>query len=113
MNVRKTSILVLLGAVLLGQVVFAQVSQTSQKSWRRGTAIVLFSGVGGGILGLSTLSFYGDPHERTGNITTGALLGVAAGLGYVLLEPSTSSRSDSWVLGPRPDGLNFGYHRSF
>lgn len=113
MSVRKASRLILIGVVLLGQVAFAQVSQTSQKSWRRGTAIVLFSGVGGGILGLSTLSFYGDPHERTGNITTGALLGVAAGLGYVLLEPTSSSKSESWVLGPRPDGINFGYHRSF
>ena len=55
-------------------------------SWRKNTAIVLFSGIGGSLLGLSTLSFYGNPQEHTGNITTGALLGVLAGIGYVIYD---------------------------
>ena len=55
-------------------------------SWRRSTAMVLFSGIGGGILGLSTLSFYGDPKEHTGNITWGALLGLVAGASFVAYE---------------------------
>ena len=55
-------------------------------NWRRTTAMVLFSGIGGGLLGLSTLSFYGDPKEHTGNITWGGLIGLVAGAGYVVYE---------------------------
>lgn len=65
-------------------------------SFKRGTAIVLFAGIGGGVLGLSTLSFYGRPEEHTSNITTGALLGVVGGLLYI----STSRKQeqpDSWI----------------
>ncbi len=65
----------------------AQMEVRSQSTnWRRSTAMVLFSGIGGGLLGLSTLSFYGDPKEHTGNITWGALLGLMAGAGYVAYE---------------------------
>lgn len=66
------------------------------RSFKRGTAIVLFAGIGGGVLGLSTLSFYGRPEEHTSNITTGALLGVVGGLLYI----STSRKQeqpDSWI----------------
>lgn len=59
---------------------------TTSMSWRRNTAMVLFSGIGGGLLGLSTLSFYGDPKEHTGNITWGALIGLIAGTGYIAYE---------------------------
>ncbi len=60
--------------------------RTQTTAWRRSTALVLFSGIGGGILGLSTLSFYGEPKEHTGNITWGALFGLMAGAGYILYE---------------------------
>lgn len=74
-------------------------SSTNETSmaWRRGTAIVLFAGIGGGILGLSTLSFYGQPQEHTENITLGGLAGVIAGLGYVSYKasnPATRGASD-------------------
>jgi hypothetical protein len=70
------------------------------RSWRRGTAIVLFSGVGGGVLGLSTLSFYGEPQKHTSNVTTGALIGMAAGLGYVIWESAQKSTAptQTWTL---------------
>ena len=61
----------------------AQSVNESSMSWRRGTAIILFAGIGGGILGLSTLSFYGNPQEHTDNITLGGLIGVLAGASYV------------------------------
>lgn len=86
----------------------------SLQNWRRGTAIVLFAGVGGGILGLSTLSFYGRPQEHTTNITTGALLGVLGGLTYVLaegLQPENPSRG--FQVGVQEDGLLLGAHWSF
>ena len=61
----------------------ANAQETRFMGLRRSVAITVFAGVGGGILGLSTLSFYGNPQEHTGNITTGALLGVIGGVTYV------------------------------
>ena len=58
----------------------------SQSSFKRTTATILFSSIGGGVLGLSTLSFYGKPQEHTDNITTGVLIGFIAGLSYVLYD---------------------------
>ncbi|MGZ3774592.1 MAG: hypothetical protein ACXVCY_01250 [Pseudobdellovibrionaceae bacterium] len=63
------------------------VSQTN-KTFKRNAATVLFASLGGAILGLSTLSFYGEPQEHTNNITLGALLGFSAGLGYVVYNSS-------------------------
>lgn len=58
----------------------------SSGSWRRSAAIILFSGIGGAILGLSTLSFYGDPKSHTNNINMGAMLGALGGVGYLMYE---------------------------
>ncbi|XGC80816.1 hypothetical protein ACES2L_15940 [Bdellovibrio bacteriovorus] len=73
-------------SVLLATLVFftsqASYSQTD-RTVKRNVAIVLFSSLGGAILGLSTLSFYGEPQEHTDNISIGALLGFAGGIGYV------------------------------
>jgi hypothetical protein len=61
-------------------------------NWRRNTAIVLFGAIGGGILGLSTLSFYGDPKEHTNNINMGALFGLMAGGSIVIYENAPRSQ---------------------
>lgn len=84
-------------------------------STKRGAAIVLFSGVGGGVLGLSTLSFYGKPEEHASNITTGALVGVAVGLGYVLWENSAPAPAPApqWGWAPREGGSDVTYRFSF
>ena len=50
---------------------------------KRSVATVLFSSIGGAILGLSTLSFYGEPQEHTDNIAYGAILGVVGGISYL------------------------------
>lgn len=78
---------------------FAQASYQNEslRSWKRGTAIVMFSGLAGGVLGLSTLSFYGNPEEHTENVTTGALLGMLGGASYLLWESSQSNAR--WGLG--------------
>lgn len=84
------------------------------QNWRRNTAIVLFSGVGGGILGLSTLSFYGRPQEHTSNITTGALLGVLGGLTYILADGLKKEEpSRGFQVGVQGDGLLLGAHWTF
>lgn len=58
----------------------------SQSTFKRTTATILFASIGGGVLGLSTLSFYGKPQEHTDNITTGVLLGFVLGLTYVVYD---------------------------
>lgn len=107
----------MMSMVALGGPARAQTSVSdsgSLQNWRRGTAIVLFAGVGGGILGLSTLSFYGRPQEHTGNITTGALLGVLGGLTYVMAEGlQAESPSRGFQVGVQDDGLLLGAHWTF
>ena len=58
----------------------------SQSVFKRTTATILFASIGGGVLGLSTLSFYGKPQEHTDNITTGVLIGFLAGFSYVMYD---------------------------
>lgn len=50
---------------------------------RRNAATVIFCGLGGAVLGLSTLSFYGQPQDHLGNIYLGLGAGLIAGGGYV------------------------------
>ena len=66
----------------------AQQTNQNSRNFKRGVATVLFSTLGGAVLGLSTLSFYGEPQEHTENITTGALLGALAGGTYLLYSSS-------------------------
>ena len=50
---------------------------------RRHMATILFAGLGGAVLGLSTLSFYGRPQDKLSNIAMGFAIGVFAGTCYV------------------------------
>lgn len=90
-------------------------NETSEgfRSWKRGTAIVLFSGVGGGVLGISTLSFYGEPQEHTSNITIGALAGALAGLGFVLFQNSEKAPAQTWTLRTQNGSPALGYTANF
>lgn len=71
--------------------------ENSLRAWKRDTAIVLFSAVGGGILGLSTLSFYGQPQEHTSNVGLGALIGLVGGVSYILWESSQRPQTFSLI----------------
>lgn len=62
--------------------------QSSTRMVKRQVATVLFSTLGGAVLGLSTLPFYGEPQEHTDNISVGALLGFVVGAGYVAYSAS-------------------------
>ncbi len=58
-------------------------------SVRRGVAVMMFAGLAGAVIGLSTLSFYGDPQEHTNNIWMGLGIGTAIG-GVYVISPRTS-----------------------
>ncbi|HRO66697.1 MAG TPA: hypothetical protein PL182_03930 [Pseudobdellovibrionaceae bacterium] len=81
----------------------------SLRNWKRGTAIVMFSGLAGGVLGLSTLSFYGDPEEHTSNVTTGALIGMLGGAGFLLWESSQANARWSMTSQRGEPALAFRY----
>jgi hypothetical protein len=57
---------------------------------RRQLATIIFSGLGGAVLGLSTLSFYGRPQEHLANIAIGFAFGVIAGTVLVTYKSATS-----------------------
>ncbi|MBX3017131.1 MAG: hypothetical protein KF767_04530 [Bdellovibrionaceae bacterium] len=92
--------LVLVMALLLAHLNTANAQGSSElQGVRRSVATVIFCGLGGAVLGLSTLSFYGRPQDHTGNIYAGLGAGLIAGVGYVMMEPSDMAMA----LPPRPE----------
>ena len=95
----------------------------SGTSPRRAVATVMFAGLGGAVLGLSTLSFYGSPQEHIGNIWTGLALGIIGGAVYVTSQSRASSYDQDLGQSAPPDGILIiptdksspllGYHWSF
>jgi hypothetical protein len=47
---------------------------------RKQVATIIFAGLAGAILGLSTLSFYGRPQEKLSNIAVGFAIGIIGGV---------------------------------
>lgn len=97
---------------------------------RRQLATILFAGLGGAVLGLSTLSFYGRPQEKLSNIAIGFAFGVIAGTAYVTYKAATgpsefygrdarSDMDDEWLAtnkmttapleAPRVLGFNYEF----
>lgn len=68
--------------------------QTSERSVgpRRQVATIVFAGLAGAILGLSTLSFYGRPQEKMLNIAYGAAVGIIIGASYTTYKAATLPR---------------------
>lgn len=89
-------------ALLLFQSIETQAASESRLvGFRRGLATVMFAGLGGAILGLSTLSFYGEPEDHIGNIWTGLSIGVLAGGAYVISRPHASAAAALEYVPPR------------
>ena len=57
---------------------------------RKQLATIVFAGLGGAILGLSTLSFYGRPQEKLQNIAIGGAFGIIAGTVFVTYKAATN-----------------------
>jgi hypothetical protein len=79
----------------------AQETVRKKSGPRRQLATIVFAGLGGAILGLSTLSFYGRPQDKLSNIAIGFAVGVISGTVYVTFksakEPSTYYGDDKAV----------------
>lgn len=73
-------------------------SQTSEadanpsNSTRRQVATIIMAGLGGAILGLSTLSFYGRPQDNLSNIAMGFGAGIIGGVIFVTYKAATNPR---------------------
>jgi hypothetical protein len=59
---------------------------------RKQIAIIMFAGVAGGILGLSTLSFYGRPQDKLANVPIGMGVGIIIGTIYTTFKAATEPR---------------------
>lgn len=76
---------------------FAQTGYAEQRSTtltgpRKQLATIVFAGLGGAVLGLSTLSFYGRPQEKLSNIVIGFAFGIFAGTAYVTYRAAKNPR---------------------
>ncbi len=60
---------------------------------KRKFSTVALCGVGGAVLGLSTLSFYGEPQEHFSNVWTGLIVGLVAGTAFVITQKDPSKES--------------------
>ena len=63
--------------------------QSGLSGTRKQIAIIIFSGLAGGILGLSTLSFYGRPQDHLSNIALGFAVGIISGTIYTSYKAAT------------------------
>ncbi len=72
---------------------------------RKHLSTIVFAGVAGGVLGLSTLSFYGRPQEKLSHIAIGAAIGIIGGAMYTTFKAATEPK-DYYNLreqGPNPE----------
>jgi|GEM_PF-3446686 len=79
-------------------------AQSSTTHVKRNIATVMFAGLGGAVLGASTLSFYASPSDHTGNIWLGLAAGLIAGTAYVvnreMQAPATDYGKIQWPTNP-------------
>jgi hypothetical protein len=103
----KKIFLTFLCVLMVSQMSIAQTSSSSHMTGvRRGLATIMLAGLGGAILGLSTLSFYGEPQEHVGNIWTGLAAGLIGGSAYVLSQSQRSASTAAMeALVPPPPKL--------
>jgi hypothetical protein len=79
-------------------------AQSSTTHIKRNMAAIMFAGLGGAVLGASTLSFYGSPSDHTGNIWMGLGVGLIAGATYVIYREAQAPAVDygkvQWPTNP-------------
>jgi hypothetical protein len=68
--------------------------------------VVAGAGLGGAVLGLSTLSFYDKPSKHLSNIWMGAAIGIIGGVVYVAFNYAQRSGSETSQVLPSSKDLN-------
>jgi uncharacterized membrane protein YfcA len=102
-----------LAATSLPTVAFAQAasgSSTTKKDsgTRHQLTMIVFAGISGAILGLSTLSFYGRPQDKLNNIWGGFAVGII--IGAIYSAYSVASQPRQFSKGADNDD-NYDYDR--
>lgn len=59
---------------------------------RKQVATIIFAGLAGAVLGLSTLSFYGRPQDKLPNIGVGFAIGIIVGAGFTTYRAATQPK---------------------
>jgi hypothetical protein len=89
--------------LFVSQNVFAQDNQSTTKNGpKKQLTMVFLAGLGGAVLGLSTLSFYGRPQAHLKNIAGGFALGIIVGTIYMTYNTTTKPKQ---YLGDYPDEM--------
>lgn len=68
-------------------------TQAAPAGPRKSIGTIVFAGIAGSVLGLSTLSFYGRPQEHLSNILIGFAVGTIAGTVYTTYRAATQPES--------------------
>jgi hypothetical protein len=76
--------------------------KTKSSGPRKQLATIIFAGLGGAVLGLSTLSFYGRPQDNLSNIAVGFAVGVITGTVIVTYRAATNP-AEFYGAQYRPD----------
>lgn len=76
---------------------------------RKQLATIIFSGLGGAILGLSTLSFHGRPQDNLSNIAVGFAVGIISGTVYTTYKAATDPYEAYYSHFPEPDSLPLNF----
>ena len=71
---------------------FAQNDEDLFKESMRDFTVVIGSGLGGAVLGLSTLSFVEEPKDHLKNILVGGSIGIIIGVGLVAYNQANRSK---------------------
>jgi hypothetical protein len=86
-------LMILIVSVSLSLPTFAQNPAGNQSSTQAGPrkqlSTIFLAGMAGAVLGLSTLSFYGRPQDKLGNIAIGFAIGAVVGTVYTTYDTAT------------------------
>lgn len=87
---------ILFSLVILSQLIVSPVMAEDDfvKNTQNDILIVAGAGIGGAVLGLSTLSFANEPSKHISNVWTGAAIGVIAGVVFVAFNSAQKNSED-------------------
>lgn len=69
--------------------------------------LVAYCGLGGAVLGLSTLSFVDEPGEHLNNVLVGGAIGIIAGVGLVAYKQAVTTNENYEQEGAEVTSIDF------